>query len=59
MDTGAGVLILSPVDAQQHAMVVLGVNATLALASGSAAESDELAALPWSPDVMLDDSVVP
>jgi hypothetical protein len=57
-NTAQGVLILRPPDAALHAMVLLGLNAALALASGCAAKSDAVADLPWSPDIMLDDSVM-
>jgi hypothetical protein len=53
-----GVLILRPPDAALHALVLLGMNAALALASGSAVASDALADVPWSHDIMLDDSVM-
>ena len=57
-DTAAGVLILTPSDAQMHAMLVLALNAALALAAGAAQPSDALSSLPWSADIMLDDNVV-
>lgn len=58
VDTAQGVLILRPPSAPLHAMVLLGINAALAIASGRAAELDAVEELPWSPDIMLDDSVV-
>lgn len=59
VDTAAGVLLLTPTNGHMHAMVVLGVNAALALAAGVGTEGDELAGLPWSPDIMQDSSVAP
>jgi hypothetical protein len=53
-----GVLILRPPDAALHALVLLGMNAAFALASGCAAKSDAVADLPWSGNIMQDDSVV-
>lgn len=58
VDTAQGVLILRPPAAPLHAMVLLGINAALALASGQASNSNAVAELPWSSDIMLDDSVV-
>ncbi len=58
IDTAAGVLILTPPGPELHAMLVLGFNAALALACGAAQPGDAIARLPWSDDVMLDNSIV-